>query len=130
MKRITSLVVLMGATALTACASQGPATSPGTGTGHASVAATAPAAGAAPAAATKITDSTKIPSGYRRVVMNGQERFCRREPVTGSRAQVPEVCLTKAQLDAESDGSQDFMHRMQQGGTTNDRACGPGFAGC
>jgi hypothetical protein len=72
----------MGATALVACASQAPG-----GSGHESV----PATALATQQKTPQNDKDAIPSGYRREMINGQERFCRRDAITGSRAQIVEV---------------------------------------
>ncbi len=68
-KQITSLVILVGASALVGCASQVPT-----------------------------TDKWAISNGYQRVELKGKEYFCRQEPVvTGSnRSRV--ACLRLAQL--------------------------------
>jgi hypothetical protein len=71
-------LVIVGASALVACAS------------HAPVADTTdPATGKA------------IPKGYRLVVKKGNEYYCRMQPVTGSHTLKTEVCLTQEQLEAE-----------------------------
>lgn len=121
MKWITTLVVL-GAAMMTACASQPQATSPATASGNKSVPATASAA--------VQKDKSATPRGYRRAVVNGQELFCRKDAVTGSRAERPEICLTREQLDAEQESSQQFIQRVQQSGTINDRPCMGGTTPC
>lgn len=71
-------LVVVGASALVACAS------------HAPVASNIdPATGKA------------IPKGYRLVVKKGNEYYCRMQPVTGSHTLKTEVCLTQEQLEAE-----------------------------
>lgn len=44
---------------------------------------------------------TKKPQAYKPVKKNGVELFCRTDPVTGSRTQKKETCLTQEQVDAE-----------------------------
>lgn len=56
--------------------------------------------------------SEKVKSGepgYRTVVRDGQEYFCRTEAVTGSRVSVREVCLTRRQMEQ----AQEDVRRMQ-----------------
>ena len=38
---------------------------------------------------------------YKEVKRNGEQVYCRTEPVTGSRTQTKEICMTKEQVDAE-----------------------------
>ena len=132
MKGFTSWVVLAAAAMLTACAAHAPATSTGTGIGHQTVAATGSVATASVATASAATpiDLFKIPGGYHRKVIDGQERFCRDGRPTDSRAQRVTVCLTRAQLKAEADSSEDFVKRVQGAGGINDRQCMPGAAAC
>ena len=85
------LLLVVGATALVACASHGPVNSTGT----------AAASGGAPAATAPDTGATPVPKGYRRVLKNGGEYFCRMQAVSGSHVQKTEVCLTQDKLDAE-----------------------------
>jgi hypothetical protein len=105
-----SLVVFAIASTLVACAATEPAVKNDSAT--ASVGTSAPAAAAA-AAATPRDKGKKAGSGYRQLTRNGQEVFCRREPVTGSRTETVETCLTKAQLDASIADSQDALRRIQ-----------------
>lgn len=44
---------------------------------------------------------TKKPQNYKPVKRNGVELYCRTDPVTGSRTQKKETCLTQEQIDAE-----------------------------
>ena len=85
------LLLVVGAAALVACASKSPVNSTGT---------TAASASAADATA---SDAGKpaVPKGYRRVLKNGGEYFCRMQAVSGSHVQKTEVCLTQDELDAE-----------------------------
>jgi hypothetical protein len=101
MWRILAIAV---ASALAACASTGP-TGP---TRAASASANAPATAAA--ASKNNTDGF---GGYRRVEKHGEEYFCRREGVTGSRTQMIETCLTQAQLTAMRENSQELLRDVQ-----------------
>lgn len=51
--------------------------------------------------------------GFRRVVKDGEEMFCRREVVTGSRLKSNVTCLTQAQLDVQMQGARDFIDRVR-----------------
>lgn len=100
--------VIGAVSVLAACAAQPQA-------GSAPAASAAPAAVALTSGQAATSDSKKLPtSGYRRVVKDGTEYFCKRETATGSRTQVFDQCLTEAQLTAMRDGSQDFVRRQQQ----------------
>jgi hypothetical protein len=116
MRQITTCVILMGAAALVACASQTPTPAPkaATATTHATAPATALVAqqGQKPASF----------SGYRRVVKNGQELFCRNEIVTGSNIK-QQTCLTRAQIEAQQNNSQQYL----QNNTHNARTCSATF---
>jgi hypothetical protein len=83
------LLLVVGAAALVACAAHGPVNSTGT------------AGGSAPGATAPDTGGTPVPKGYRRVMKNGGEYFCRMQAVSGSHVQKTEVCLTQDELDAE-----------------------------
>jgi hypothetical protein len=52
-------------------------------------------------------------SGYKRVTKNGEEYFCRREGVTGSRTKTTETCLTLAEITTLRETGQDFKSRVQ-----------------
>lgn len=123
MKRLISLTVVTGALAVAACASQVPRSSSGPDASHDVAASTAQKK-----AATPQKDKLGVPYGYRRVVMNGLERFCRTDTVTGSRTQKEEVCLTREELQAQQDSSRDFMNNLsrQSGEYTGTGASLPG----
>ena len=89
----TGLLLVVGATALVACASKAPVNSTGT----------ASASGSAPGATAPAPDTgaAPVPKGYRRVMKSGGEYFCRMQAVSGSHVQKTEVCLTQDELDAE-----------------------------
>lgn len=110
MKRVTSFVILTGVSALAACASQAPA--PATSTETAAVHERVPAATPTAQQMEKIAAS----NGYRRVMVRGEERFCRSEPVTGSRVQKVEVCLTLAQLQARQADARELMQQVGRWG--------------
>lgn len=58
-------------------------------------------------------NSAKENGGYRMVKRDGQDYFCRKEAVTGSRLEMHEVCMTKQQMDAVRDNTQEEVRRMQ-----------------
>ena len=104
----SGLLSVATAVMLSACASGPPATSK-----PAAVAATP-------------TQANNIAVGYRRVMRSGEEYFCKKEPVTGSRTDTNETCLTQAQMDAAQKNTQDMLQRIQQNPGT---PTGPGGAG-
>jgi hypothetical protein len=111
MKTLPGFIFLMGAGACAVCAAQTPATSsapaasteaPATSTAsdHESVPPrTIPSHPETPPAAAKNLDGAY--AGYRRVVVNGQELYCRNDQSTGSHTQRTPVCGTAAQVKAE-----------------------------
>jgi hypothetical protein len=120
MKLLTRFVVLAGISGLAACASEGPATSTGTGAGQSAPATSSAAntsqsapASAAAASAPAQKDKFVTPSGYKHVQVNGEDRYCRKEVATGTRAQTTEICLTQDQLAAEKDESRDLIQGVQ-----------------
>lgn len=96
------LVGFAAASALAACAANAPVNTSAKATASAGT----PANGAAAA------DDKKSAKGYRQVTKNGVEYFCRREAVTGSRTEVVDTCLTKAQMDSATENSQDLVRRL------------------
>lgn len=57
--------------------------------------------------------SAEVPSGYTLVKKDGTDFYCRKEKVTGSRLRTTDVCLTKAQLEAQQRGVQDTLQDMR-----------------
>ena len=115
--------VFAAASALAGCAATAPVNTSVKATQSASTSGSA----SKPVAA---ADDKKSAKGYRQVTKNGVEYFCRREPVTGSRTEVVDTCLTKAQMDSMTDSGQDLVRRLNgvpggmpgadsNGGTTN-----------
>ena len=51
--------------------------------------------------------------GYRVTQRNGQEVYCKRELMTGSRTQATETCLTAAQMAKQRDNVEMLMRRTQ-----------------
>ena len=73
--------------------------------------------------------SSSVPYGFTRVVRNGNEYFCHRETVTGSRMEKHEVCLTQAQIDEQREKGVDFLQQVQQMGTRTPPTSTPGQGG-
>jgi invasion protein IalB len=103
MNYMMRILILTGALALAACASQGPATSAG-------------ASADRQGSSTTSSGSKGAPSGYYRKVIDGQEVFCQRDPDLGSRVQRSEKCLTRDQLDEEQRNSHNVMQDIQRSG--------------
>ncbi len=99
------LFALATATLLAACAS-----SPQVKSG-----ANAPATAASPPTAANAPKQDTIERGWRRKMVDGKEVYCQRQPVTGSRANVVESCLTLAEIAAKRESSQEFLRRTQTG---------------
>ncbi len=57
--------------------------------------------------------SATVRSGYTLVRKDGTDFYCRKERVTGSRTRTEDVCLTKAQLDAQERGVQNTLQDMR-----------------
>ena len=103
--------VCLGAIALTACTSHppvSPAAAPAA-SGGAAVSKVDAAQDASASAAAK----TRPPPGYRLVVKDGTEYYCRYEPVVGSRTLRDEICLTKEQMAQGQKGLDDFERQVQ-----------------
>ncbi len=116
MRQIKTFVILSAAAVLVACASQAPA--PATATGRAVAPGTAVAAG---------QQSSNIP-GYRRVVDNGREMFCRYEATTGSNIKT-ETCLTRAQIEQQQKDAQQQLQNALENSRTCTAGYGQGVAG-
>lgn len=85
------------------------------------VAAPAPSAGpvaSSVASSTSGQDRRLENADRKRVVRNGQEYYCQRQAVTGSRTKVIESCMTKDQLLLVLDSAQEF-HGNVTGGAGN-----------
>jgi hypothetical protein len=69
----------------------------------------------APAAVTAGDSKTlaDVPYGFQLVVQKGEEYYCKRELITGSRTNTRDTCLTKAQMDAQRAGTEDYLKRMR-----------------
>jgi hypothetical protein len=52
--------------------------------------------------------------GYRLEIRKGEEFYCRKEAVTGSRLEVHETCRTVAQMEQIRANTQDAMRQMQR----------------
>ena len=100
MMRIEYSFILLAAMTLVACTTPPAASTPNPAP---AVAATARAA----------TDQVSIPSGYRKVMVNGEERYCRSDFDTGSRVQRTTLCFTAQQLKAAQQNSENFMNDAQ-----------------
>jgi hypothetical protein len=101
-RQLNRFVILAGAAMIVGCATEAPAPAP----------ATLPALPVTASAATP-TEKIRIPSGYTKVTANGEDRYCRDDVDTGSRVQHTRVCLTKAQLEASQNGTQDILNTLQ-----------------
>lgn len=55
-------------------------------------------------------------NGYRRVVVNGQERFCQSQQALGSHVEKSTVCYTRQELEAQSEKSRNFVQQIQRSG--------------
>lgn len=68
---------------------------------------------------------TDVPYGFQLVVQKGEEYYCKRELITGSRTNTRDVCLTKAQMEAQISGTQDYLKRMQDATNGSDSRQNP-----
>ncbi|HUN27786.1 MAG TPA: hypothetical protein VMU67_15905 [Steroidobacteraceae bacterium] len=126
MKPFTGFLILAGTQALLGCASQAPAAS----NAPSAAQPVAPAVvAAAPQTGTTPTTKFTVPSGYRHRVVNGEDVYCHKDPVTGSRTEMVETCLTLAQLQARAESSKDFIESVQRSGSTNITTNTPGAGG-
>ena len=90
----------LGASLLSACASNAPVSAPPTAVANTSARSSA--------------DTAKVPHGYHLVVKNGTELYCRYEPVAGSRTLRDEVCLTKDEFANGQKSADDFARDIGQ----------------
>ena len=108
MKTITGFIFLVTAAACAACATREPPTLPS----HPEAQATASELGAL---VKKPGDNYP---GYQRIVVDGQERYCRNDLATGSHTERKAVCLTEAQVKAEQLRAQEFLHEVERTAAT------------
>lgn len=108
---------LFAALHLTACASTG-----GGAAAPRSVATPAPPAVTAGDSKT-LAD---VPYGFQLVVQKGEEYYCKRELITGSRTNTRDICLTKAQMEAQRNGSEDYLKRIRESPVDNTQRDGSG----
>lgn len=86
------------------------------------VARPAPVAMTAPAIASAVAsqaDAGAKVGDYRLVVRQGEEFYCKRAGVTGSRVSSKEICMTKDQMQKSREGSQQTLREMQGNGALN-----------
>ncbi len=124
MTQLTSLIILTGAAALAACASQAPAPVAATGASQerAAVASAATSANQASspatASATAQNDKFDVPSGYETVVVNGGKLYCHNAAPAGSRIAQRE-CLTQDQLEQRQREAELYLENAErQSGAT------------
>ena len=55
----------------------------------------------------------KAESGYRIVTRKGEQLYCRRELVTGSRTNASEICLTEEQMEKERNNIATTLRTLQ-----------------
>jgi hypothetical protein len=146
MKAVSCFIILAGAAASVLCAAQPPGSSPvaeqassapvQVTTGALSVSSApvpitlappraAPAASESNAAATQnvlpgpAAEAHGTPGGYgayTRVVISGQELYCRNDVATGSRTERHTVCLTPVQWRAQQARAQNYIENVQRSG--------------
>ena len=107
MKQATRLIMVAGALALAGCVSQGP---PGSAARNASGSGAAPNASAAHAK----SDTFKPPADYRRVVRDGEVKFCRKFYPTGTLAESQTECLTEAELKDRENSNRLMLEDAQR----------------
>ena len=108
--------------ALAACGATTPTTATAPRTAQTAV---PPTAAAKPAAATaSAVDATAAPasqsptpSGFKRVVRDGEEYFCQTRGSTGSRARAVEICMTRDQLKQQEEANEQYRKDAQSSGS-------------
>lgn len=96
------------------------------------VACATPAPAPTPAQAqtqTQTGEKFSVPVGYQKVMMNGQERYCRNDLDTGSHISRSKVCYTMAQLQAEAADTQNSIQNQLQNNNGLGSAVGSGGPG-
>jgi hypothetical protein len=99
-RQVNRFVILAGAATLVGCATEAPA--PATIPAH-----------PVTASATTPAEKIKLPEGYMKITVNGEDRYCRDDLDTGSRVQHTKICLTAEQLKASQEGTQSMLNQMQ-----------------
>lgn len=115
--KITSVIFVAAALQLAACTSSSGSSRPSR-----TVATPVPAAVTAGDSKT-LAD---VPYGFQLVVQKGEEYYCKRELITGSRTNTRDVCLTKAQMEAQRAGTEDYLKRMRDNPVDNTQRDGSG----
>ncbi|HTB64718.1 MAG TPA: hypothetical protein VK727_00725 [Steroidobacteraceae bacterium] len=146
MKTLTCSIILVAAAASAPCAAQAPGTVPAAARASSAPAQVtsgalqissapvqitlapprgAPAASPSDASATQNVLPGALPelhgtrgnyAGYTRVVISGQELYCRNDVATGSRTERHTVCLTPAQWRAQQARAQTYIQNVQRSG--------------
>jgi hypothetical protein len=88
--------------ALAACASQRPVTASAPSASPGNVAATA-------SAAPRADKEFKPPADYRRVMVDGEEKFCRKYWLTGTHAESQTECLTERELKERMEATRTML---------------------
>jgi hypothetical protein len=73
-----------------------------------------PAVTAAGTAAPAGRPARSVEYGYRLVKKNGEQFYCRKEGITGSRTGSVESCMTLAQMEAARRNSQEMVREVQR----------------
>ncbi len=74
----------------------------------------------------KPTDKFKVPIGYEKAMVNGQERYCRNDVETGSHISRTRVCYTMAQLQSLDADNQANIQRSIDSSNALGTAVGAG----
>jgi hypothetical protein len=69
-----------------------------------------------PGSAPEVRGTPGSYGGYTRVVISGQELYCRNDVATGSRTERHTVCLTPAQWRAQQARAQNYIESVQRSG--------------
>jgi hypothetical protein len=70
---------------------------------------------ATPQITSAVSLKNQLPTnGYRRIVVNGQERYCRNDLYTGSHAERNPVCLTQAQWQSQQDHARQYIEDVER----------------
>ncbi len=119
MRQVNRFLILAGAAALVACATQAPQ--------PAARVAPTPAATASAVSPTRKID---VPLGYNREVgSDGVVRYCLNDQDTDSRVRRTKSCYTAEQLRAKQDNSQSFIDKIQGQGAMATSTGTPGVGG-